>query len=135
MTMTEVDKQTHAREVAQRLINLELDRKTIVDEMSELKSELEFMIENDNVDSSYDFNQGQVFLNNTISYKIPDGLQSEVESKVRDASKLNPELISQYFNGKLTISRKGLKTLRNSADPDLSKLVVQEEKSKVTIKI
>ena len=123
-----------AREVAQKLVDLEITRKETVDEMAELKEKFEELVE-EGADSSIDVNNGQVFISNTIAYSVPDGLKEEVVSKVKDASKLNPELIEQYFNTDLKLSRKAMKTLRNSSDPDLAQLVVQEEKSKVAIKI
>lgn len=123
-----------AREVAQKLVDLEITRKDVTNEMTELKEKFEELVE-EGADSSIDVNNGQVFISNTIAYSVPDSLKEEVVSKVKDASKLNPELIEQYFNTDLKLSRKAMKTLRNSSDPDLAQLVVQEEKSKVVIKV
>ena len=132
--MTEKTLSEQGREIAQKLVNLEIERKSIVDEVSELKEKFFELVEQ-GVDSTYDLPNGQVFISNTISYKIPDGLKQEVESKVKNPEKLSPELIKEYFNPDLKLSRKAMKTLRNSADPDLSKLVIQDEKAKLTIKV
>ena len=134
MTTQEKTLNEQARQVAQKLVDLEIDRKSIVDEMTELKEKFEELAE-EGADSSIDVNNGQVFISNTIAYSVPDGLKEEVVSKVKDASKLNPELIEQYFNTDLKLSRKATNALRKSLDPDLAQLVVQEEKSKVTIKV
>ena len=134
MTTQEKTLNEQAREVAQKLVDLEITRKDVISEMTELKEKFEELVE-EGADSSYDLPQGQVFISNTIAYSVPDGLKEEVVSKVKDASKLNPELIEQYFNTDLKLSRKATKALRNSSDPDLAQLVVQEEKSKVSIKI
>ena len=134
MTTQEKTLNEQAREVAQKLVDLEITRKDVASEMSELKEKFYELVEN-GADSSIDVNNGQVFISNTITYSVPDGLKEEVVSKVKDASKLNPELIEQYFNTDLKLSRKATKALRNSSDPDLAQLVVQEEKSKVVIKI
>lgn len=123
-----------AREVAQKLVDLEITRKDVTSEMTELKEKFEELVE-EGADSSIDVNNGQVFILNTIVYSVPDGLKEEVVSRVKDVSKLNPELIEQYFNTDLKLSRKATKALRDSSDPDLAQLVVQEEKSKVVIKV
>src|SRR5574344_2409157 len=119
--MTETTKEKtlseQAREIAQKLVNLEIERKSIVDEVSELKEKFFELVEQ-GVDSTYDLPNGQVFISNTISYKIPDGLKQEVESRVKNPEKLSPELIKEYFDPDLKLSRKAMKTLRNSADPD-----------------
>ena len=134
MTTQEKTLNEQAREVAQKLVDLEITRKDVTNEMTELKEKFEELVE-EGADSSIDVNNGQVFISNTIAYSVPDGLKDEVVSKVKDASKLNPELIEQYFNTDLKLSRKATKALRDSSDPDLAQLVVQEEKSMVSIKI
>lgn len=122
------------REVAQKLVDLEINRKEIMSEMAELKENFEQLVE-DGADSSVDVNGGIVYISETISYKIPDGLLEETEVKSKDASKLNPELLKQYFDPSLKLSKSAVKALKNNSDVDLAKLIVQEEKSKVAIKI
>lgn len=122
------------REVAQKLVDLEINRKEIMSEMTELKENFEQLVE-DGSDSSVDVNGGLVYIKESIEYKIPDGLLEETEVKSKDASKLNPELLKQYFDPALKLSKSAVKALKNSSDVDLAKLIVQEEKSKVAIKI
>lgn len=122
------------REVAQKLVDLEINRKDIMSEMAELKENFEQLVE-DGSDSSVDVNGGIVYIQESIQYKIPDGLLEETEVKSKDASKLNPELLKQYFDPALKLSKSAVKALKNSSDVDLAKLIVQEEKSKVAIKI
>lgn len=134
MTTQEKTLNEQLREVAQKLVDLEISRKDIMSEMAELKENFEQLVE-DGADSSIDVNGGLVYISETISYKIPEGLLEETEVKTKDASKLNPELLKQYFDPALKLSKSAVKALKNSTDVDLAKLVVQEEKSSVKIKI
>ena len=134
MTTQEKTLNEQLREVAQKLVDLEISRKDIMSEMAELKENFEQLVE-DGADSSIDVNGGLVYISETISYKIPEGLLEETEVKTKDASKLTPELLKQYFDPALKLSKSAVKALKNSTDVDLAKLVVQEEKSSVKIKI
>ena len=133
MTTQELTLNEQLRIVAQKLVDLEISRKDIMSEMAELKENFEQLVE-DGGDSSVDVNGGIVYISETISYKIPEGLLEETEVKTKDASKLNPELLKQYFDPALKLSKSAVKALKNSSDVDLAKLVVQEEKSSVKIK-
>lgn len=132
MTTQELNKE--ARELAQKLVDLEINRKDIMTEMSELKENFEQLVE-DGADSSIDVNGGLVYIAETISYSVSDGLLEEIELKVRDITKISQELISTYFNKYLKLTKRGLKEIKNSENLDLSKLIVQKEKSSVKIKI
>ena len=134
MTIQEKTLNEQLREVAQKLVDLEINRKDIMTEMAELKENFEQLVE-DGADSSVDVNGGLVYIAETIQYKIPEGLLEETEVKTKDASKLNPELLKQYFDPALKLSKSAVKALKNSSDVDLAKLVVQEEKSSVKVKI
>ena len=134
MTTQEKTLNEQLREVAQKLVDYEVERKFIADEMASLKCDFEQLVE-DGADSSIDVNNGLVYISETIQYKIPEGLLEETEVKTKDASKLNPELLKQYFDPALKLSKSAVKALKNSSDVDLAKLIVQEEKSSVKIKI
>lgn len=134
MTTQEKTLNEQLREVAQKLVDLEINRKDIMSKMSELKENFEQLVE-DGADSSIDVNGGLVYIAEIIQYKIPEGLLEETEVKTKDASKLNPELLKKYFDPALKLSKSAVKALKNSSDVDLAKLVVQEEKSSVKIKI
>ena len=134
MTTQEKTLNEQLREVAQKLVDLEISRKDIMSEMAELKENFEQLVE-DGADSSIDVNGGLVYVAETIQYKIPEGLLEETEVKSKNESKLNPELLKQYFDPALKLSKSAVKALKNSSDVDLAKLVVQEEKSSVKIKI
>ena len=127
-------KTDEARTIASKLLNLEIDRKSIVDEQKSLKEQLMTLID-EGADSNYDFPQGLVFLSNTESFSVPDGLLAELDTKVKNPEKLSQELIDKYFNKKLAPTRRALKELRNSENPDLSSIVVQEEKQSIKIKL
>lgn len=121
------------REVAQKLVDYETERKFIIDEIASLKRDFEQLVEG-GADSSIDVDNGRVYISETISHKIPDGLLEETEVKSKDTSKLNPELIKKYFDPALKLSKHAIKALKNSSDIDLAKLVIQEKKSSVKIK-
>ena len=72
MTTQEKTLNEQAREVAQKLVDLEITRKDVTNEMAELKEKFESLVE-EGADSSYDLPQGQVFISNTIAYSVPDG--------------------------------------------------------------
>jgi hypothetical protein len=131
MTVQELNKE--ARELAQKLVNAEIDRLEIVETQKELKSQIELLIEQ-GADTSYDLAQGTVFVQCTESFSIPDGLKSETEVKSKDASKLNPELL-QYFSPDLKLSAKAKKALRNGEDETLKSIVDVVEKEKLVVKI
>ena len=122
-----------ARELAQKLLNLELDRLELVEQQKELKSQIELLIEQ-GADTSYDLNQGSVFVQCTEQFVIPDGLKSETEIKSKVASKLNPELLG-YFNPDLKLSAKAKKALRNGEDSTLASIIDVVEKEKLVVKV
>ena len=133
--MTETQTPTQeAREYAQQLVNLELDRLEIVDQQKELKSKIQFLIDEQGADASYDLQQGSVFVQASESFIVPDGIKSEAEIKSKDATRLNPELLS-YFNPDLKLSAKAKKALRNGEDSVLASIVDVQEKQKLVVKV
>ena len=128
-----VELNKEARELAQKLVNTEIDRLELVEQQKELKSQIELLIEQ-GADTSYDCSNGSVFVQCTESFVIPDGLKLETEIKSKDASKLNPELLS-YFNPDLKLSAKAKKALRNGEDSTLASIVDIVEKEKLVVKV
>ena len=122
-----------ARELAQKLVNTEIDRLELVEQQKELKSQIELLIEQ-GADTSYDCPNGSVFVQVSQTFQISDGLKNETEVKSKDASKLNPELLS-YFNPDLKLSAKAKKALRNEEDATLASIVDIVEKEKLVVKI
>ena len=122
-----------ARELAQKLVNAEIERLEIVESQKELKSQIEILIEQ-GADTSYEFSTGTVSLATSQTFRIPDGLKNETEVKSKDASKLNPELLN-YFNPDLKLSAKAKKALRNGEDATLSSIVDIVEKEKLVVKV
>ena len=122
-----------ARELAQKLCNLEIDRLELVEQQKELKSQIELLIEQ-GADTSYDCPQGSVFVQTSQTFQISDGLKSETEVKSKNESKLNPELLS-YFNPDLKLSAKAKKALRNEEDETLASIVDVVKKKKLVVKI
>jgi len=135
MTETTTTKQEEARQIAQKIIDIEVDKKNAQDEQKELKEFLMTLIQEENVDTHYDLNQGSVFVDTTIKYEIPDGLKEEIESKVKHPDKLSPELIEQYFKTDLKLNKAAMNALRNSSDIDLATLVVETEKETIKVKL
>ena len=122
-----------ARELAQKLLNLELDRLELVEQQKELKSQIELLIEQ-GADTNYDLPQGSVFVQTSQTFQISDGLKNETEVKSKDASKLNPELLN-YFNPDLKLSAKAKKALRNGEDSTLASIIDVVEKEKLVVKV
>ena len=122
-----------ARELAQKLCNTEIDRLELVEQQKELKSQIELLIEQ-GADTIFDCPQGSVFVQTSQTFQICDGLKNETEVKSKDASKLNPELLS-YFNPDLKLSAKAKKALRNEEDATLASIVDIVEKEKLVVKI
>lgn len=133
MTTQEQTKTEEARKLSQELVNLEIDRLEIVEKQKELKAEIEVLIEY-GADTNYDFPQGSVFVKSSETYQIPDGLKCETEVKSKDASKLNPELLS-YFTPDLKLSAKAKKALRNGDDSTLASIVDVVSKEKLVVKV
>lgn len=133
MTTKTINEQ--AREIAQKLVDLEISRKEKADELKEIKEEFMALLEeHPEADTYYDFNQGVVSLAQTTSFKIPDGLQQAVEPHSLKPDQLDPEIIKTFMDSSLKLNKQGIKAMKEG-DVDLSNLIVVEEKTKVVVKV
>lgn len=124
-----------AREIAQKLVDLELTRKDVVEQQKALKEELQnIWDEHEEVDTFFDVNQGTVYQDLKTKYSIPDGLSEEVFTKVKNPEKLSQEIIETYIKTSLSLNKKGVKAMREGS-PDLANLIVQDDVQKVAIKV
>ena len=137
MTTEEITLCEKAKEIAQKLVNLESDRKSITDEQKDLKDELLelFQNEEEHVETHIDVQNGLVYLDKSIKFSLPDGLLSEIQAKVKDPKKLSQDLIEESFKPDLKLTKEAKNELKNSENVDLAKLVVQEEKLSIKIKL
>jgi len=87
------------------------------------------------VDQYYIFNEGKVWLSVEEKYSVPNGLSDEVTAQVKNPEKLSQDLVEAYLKNKLDLNKAGKKAIRNSEDPDLSSMIVIEEKQKIKIEL
>ena len=133
MTTQEKTLNEQLREVAQKLVDLEINRKDIVDKMSELKENFEQLVE-DGADSSIDVNGGLVYVAETIQYKIPEGLKEEILPHVKNPERLSQDIVEEFIKTSPSLNKKGVMAM-HEGNVDLANLIIQEEKLSVKIKI
>lgn len=122
-----------AEKLAIELVNLELDRLEITQKQAELKEKILFLIEENGANPEYQLQQGTVLLSETTSYKVADSVKEELETKVKDASKLNPEFLD-YVNNDVKLN-KAAKLAIIEGDVDLLAMVEENVKKKIVVKI
>lgn len=122
-----------AEKLAIELVNLEIDRLEITQKQAELKEKILFLIEENGAKPEYQLQQGSVLLSETTSYKVADSVKEELETKVKDASKLNPEVLT-YMNSDVKLN-KAAKLAIIEGDADLLSLVTEDTKKKIVVKI
>lgn len=124
-----------AKNIAQKLINLEVKRLDVVEEQKQLKDELMQIFSESEIDTTFEFNDGTVFLEFTESYKIPDGLKELLALKVTKPDKINPDLVEKYIEDGARLNKVGKKTLKESLDTDLASMIIVDEKEKIKVKV
>lgn len=123
-----------ARELARQLVSLEITRKETQDKQKALKDELLALIEDNAIETTFEFDNGLVYLDETISYKIADGLQEETEVTSKSPDKLDPEFIKKNFDAGLKLSKQAKKAIREG-NTDVLAVVVPETKQKIKITV
>ena len=129
--VTELNKE--ARELAQKIVNNEIDRLELVEQQKELKSQIELLIEQ-GADTSYDCPNGSVFQDSTIKFSIPDGLKEEILPHVKNPEKLSQDIIEEFIKTSPSLNKKGVKAM-HEGNIDLENLIVQTKKLSIKIKI
>lgn len=129
-----MSKYEEAKEIAQKLLELEKTRKQSADDQKALKEELLVLVTENQIDSMFEFNDGIVFVETSTKYKVADGLKEETEVKSKQPDKVSDDFIGTYFNPDLKLSKQAKKAIREE-DSELLAVLVPEEKTKITIKI
>ena len=124
-----------AKEIAQQILDTEIERKEASDKLKELKEKLLEAVTENNIDRTFEFQQGFVTVTTEDKLVIPDGLKEEIIAKVKNPTKLSQDLIDEYFGTKLDLNKKGKMALREGEDPDLANMIVIEQKDKVIVKV
>lgn len=123
-----------ARELARQLVSLEITRKETQDKQKALKDELLALIEDNTIETTFEFDNGLVYLDETTSFKIADGLQEETEVTSKSPDKLDPEFIKKNFDAGLKLSKQAKKAIREG-NVDILAVVVPETKQKIKINV
>ncbi len=121
-----------AKEIAQKLLELEKTRKQSADEQKTLKDELLVLITENSIDSTFDFPDGMVFLEQSTSWKIADGLKEETKVQSKKPEQISNDFVELYFKPDLKLSKQAKKAIKDE-DNDLLAVLVPEEKSKIKI--
>lgn len=129
-----MSKYDEAKEIAQKLLELEKTRKQSTDDQKALKEELLALVTENQIDSMFEFNDGIVFAETSVEYKVADGLKEETEVKSKQPDKVSDDFIGTYFNSDLKLNRQAKKAIREE-DSELLAVLVPQEKTKITIKI
>lgn len=119
-----------AKQVAQELVREEEIRKEHADKVKALKEELMDIIENNSIESYFEFSNGVVELVEKESFVIPDGLKEEAQVKI---NKVDEDLVQAYFKGDVKLNSAGKKAIMNSLNPELSSLVDVEVKRSIKV--
>jgi hypothetical protein len=135
MTTQEKTLNEQLREVAQKLVDLEIERKDIVGQQKDLKAELEQLWEeNPELDTFFEVNKGMVYQDSTTKFNVPDGLKEEIFPQVKNPEKLSQDIIEEFIQASPSLNKKGVKAMREG-NVDLANLIVQTEKQSIKIKI
>lgn len=126
-------KYEEAKEIAKKLVELEVARKSATEQQKLLKDELMDLIKTNNIDSYFEFNDGIVFVDSTTSYKVADGLKEETEVTSKSPEKLSPDLLENYFTSDIKLNKQA-KVAIQEGDTDLLSLLYEETKEKIAIK-
>lgn len=129
-----MSKYDEAKEIAKKLVELEKTRKQSADDQKALKEELLTLIEENSIDSMFEFEDGIVFMEISTSWKVADGLKEETEVKSKKPEKLSNDFIEAYFEPDLKLSKHAKKAIREE-DSELLAVLVPEEKKKIKITV
>lgn len=123
------------KQLAIECLNAEIDRKEASDRLKEAKEKLIEAVNSENVDRTFQLQQGTVCVVTENKLKVPDGLAQEIENKVKNPHELSQEFIDEFFTAKLNLNKLGKATMLEGGNPDLESMIIVEPKDKVVIKI
>ena len=116
------------------MLELEKTRKASADDQKALKEELLTILEENQIDSMFEFSDGVVFLDKSTKWSVADGLKEETEVKSKKPDKVSDDFIETYFTPDLKLNKQAKKAIREE-DSDLLAVLVPEEKRKIKIAI
>lgn len=121
----------NVKDLAEKLVELEVQRKTITDEQKLLKDELlQLMEEND--EQIIECQNGIVALDTTTTWKVSDGLEEATEVKSKDVKQLSPDFLETYFNPSLKLSKQAKRELKEG-NSELASCLYEDTKTKVKV--
>lgn len=129
-----MSKYDEAKEIAKKLLELEKTRKQSTDDQKALKEELLTILEENQIESLFEFEDGVVFLEKSTKWSIADGLKEETAVKSKQPDKVSDDFIKTYFTPDLKLNKQAKKAIREE-DTDLLAVLVPEEKRKIKIAI
>lgn len=121
-----------ARKMAETILELEKTRSEAQEKLKIAKDELLTALQEENMETMFDLQDGLVYLDSSTNYKIPDGLLEEVEAKSKSPDKISQDFIDNMFMPDLKLSKKAKRAIKDEDSELLSVLVPTE---KVTIKV
>ena len=123
------------KEIAKECLDAEIDRKEASDRLKEAKEKLIEAVNSENVDRTFQLQQGTVCVVTENQFKVPDGLVEEIENKVKNPKELSQALIDEFFTTKLTLNKLGKATMLEGGNSDLESMIIVEPKDKVVVKV
>lgn len=123
------------KEIAMEVLNAEIDRKEASDRLKEAKEKLIEAVNSENVDRTFQLQQGTVCVVTENKLKVPDGLVEEIENKVKNPKEISQDLIDEFFTTKLNLNKLGKATMLEGGNPDLESMIIVEPKDKVVVKV
>ena len=123
------------KEIAKECLDAEIDRKEASDRLKEAKEKLIEAVNSENVDRTFQLQQGTVCIVTENKLKVPDGLVEEIENKVKNPNELSQDLIDEFFTTKLNLNKLGKATMLEGSNPDLESMIIVEPKDKVVVKV
>lgn len=127
-----MSKVEEAREIARKLVELEKTRKETSDQIKALKEEFLSLVIENNIESTYEVQNGMVFLETSTKYVIADGLREELGVKSESPDKISQDFVEEFFVPDIKLSKKAKKAIKED-DTDLLSVLVPEEKTSVKI--
>lgn len=123
-----------AKELAKKIVELEVARKNVTTNLKLKKDELLDIIQNNSIESTFEFPEGLVFVDTTTDYKIADGLTEETEVKSKSPQELSQYFLESYFKADLKLTKRAKQAIKEE-DTELLAVLVPSKKQKVVVKV
>lgn len=123
-----------AKAIAEKLVNLEIERKGVTGQIKDLKSELMDIISTNSIDSHFEFNNGRVYVKSTTKWEFADGLKEETRLSSKSPDKLSQDVIDEWCEPKIGLSKRAKVALREE-NTDLLSLLNETTKDSIKIEV